>query len=128
MLYSGVCVLWLAIPSGVSWLRTSRATVLFCGVLPLKFSNEKKSQIINAFRNAQLDSGFSQRWPGFEPRFIFVGFLAEQVALRQVFLKSLGSICQFSFHQLLNFSNLSSAAGAIGYLRPQYKKLCLTSP
>jgi hypothetical protein len=29
------------IPSGVSWLRTFRTSVLFCGVLPFKFSNEK---------------------------------------------------------------------------------------
>jgi hypothetical protein len=36
-------VLCLVILSGISSLWTFRTTVLFCGVLPLKFPNKKKS-------------------------------------------------------------------------------------
>jgi hypothetical protein len=41
------------------------------------------------------------------------GFVADKVALGQVFSVYFGFPCQFSFHQMLN-THLSSGAGAVG--------------
>jgi hypothetical protein len=45
-----------------------------------------------------------------------VGFVADKVALGQVFSKYFGFLCQFSFHQLLQTHQPSSGAGTIGQL------------
>jgi hypothetical protein len=58
-----------------------------------------------------------------------VGFVVDEVALRQVFSEYFGFPCQFSFHQLLhNHHYLSSGTGTIGQLvtdsvSPHPKKL-----
>jgi hypothetical protein len=51
----------------------------------------------------------------------------DKVALGQVFFEYFGFPCQSSFHKLLhNHPHLSSGAGKIGQMWPQYKELSST--
>jgi hypothetical protein len=57
----------------------------------------------------------SRRRPGFEPGSGNVGFVADKVALGQVFSEYFGFPCQFVFHRLFHsHHHLSSGAGAVG--------------
>jgi hypothetical protein len=69
----------------------------------------------------------NSRRPGFEPGSGHVGFVADKVALGQVFSEYFGFPCQTSFHQLLHsHPHLSSGAGTIGQKWPQYQGLSPT--
>jgi hypothetical protein len=69
----------------------------------------------------RLVAGFSPRWPGFDPRSGYVGFVVDKVAFGQVFSKYFGFPCQ-SFQQLLhNHHHRSSGAGTIGQQWPTYQ-------
>jgi hypothetical protein len=65
----------------------------------------------------QLVVGFPQRRPGLESRSRHVGFVADKLALGQVFSEYFGFSCQLSFHRLLHIHHhLSSGAGTVGQL------------
>jgi hypothetical protein len=49
-----------------------------------------------------------------------VGFMADKVALGQVFSEYFGFPCQFAFHRLLH-NHLSSGVGTVGQKWPQYE-------
>jgi hypothetical protein len=53
----------------------------------------------------QLVAGFPPRRPGFEPGSSHVIFVADKVALGQVFSEYFGFPCQSSFHKLLHHYN-----------------------
>jgi hypothetical protein len=49
----------------------------------------------------RLITGFPPRLPRVDPRSGHVGFVVDEVVLRQVFSEYFGFLCQSSFHQLL---------------------------
>jgi hypothetical protein len=65
------------------------------------------------------EQGMSSQTPKvFNPRSVHVRFL---VVLRQVLSKYFSFPCQFSIHQMLHFSHLSSLAGTVGHAQPKYR-------
>jgi hypothetical protein len=59
--------------------------------------------------------------PVFNRRSVHVRFVVENLVLRQVLSKYFSFPCQFSFHQMLHFSHLSSRAGTVGHSEPNYR-------
>jgi hypothetical protein len=70
----------------------------------------------------RLVSRFSPRWPGFNLRSVYVGFVVDRVVLGQDLSEYFGFLCQFLFHQLLNFSQLPCGADTMGHLQPLYQR------
>jgi hypothetical protein len=68
---------------------------------------------INLVTLRRLIAGFSTRRSGFDPRSDHLRFVADKVALGQVFSVYCDFPCQFSFHLLLHIL-LSFGAGTIG--------------
>jgi hypothetical protein len=60
--------------------------------------------------------------PSFKPRSGHVGLMVDKVAFRQIFSKYFGFPCQFSFHQIFNFSNLSYVTITMGQIQPKYQE------
>jgi hypothetical protein len=76
-----------------------------------------------------LSTDLPPRRPRFEPRSGHVGFVADKVALGQVFSEYFGFPFQFSFHRLLHTRHLSSGAGTVGQLVADVPSgLSLTTP
>jgi hypothetical protein len=58
--------------------------------------------VMKGRKDWRLVAGFPPRRPGFEPGSGHVGFVADKLALEQVFSEYFGLPCQSSFHQLLH--------------------------
>jgi hypothetical protein len=75
-----------------------------------------------------LDRAIAQAVSCWLSGFDQVGFVVDKVVLGQVFSEYFSFPSQSSFHQLLqNHPRLSSGAGTIGQMWPQYKGLSPTA-